>query len=196
MIDADNVLLRLALTKMLFHRIAMGVSSIAGYPRRLVATDKREDAPRIYDAFHMPVQEMIRLGMAQTNIDDTGSIQTFTVAPFARYTFLDWRALSLFADGGIDFSSADGMLSADGSSIMDGRVISCGLFVNPGFSVRLCKQVSLVGRTNMNLFTAGYSEAEMYSDDSDTDTWTLALNPEFSLKRFVDSITLGFVVTF
>ncbi len=143
----------------------------------------------------------IQLGFAQAKIDATsssyGSMQTFTVAPFARYTWFNWRALSLFADGGIGFSSADGALSADGSKIDYGRVINCGLFVNPGFSVRLGRRVALVGRTNVNLFTVGYAEAEMYTaDGDDTDIWHFSLNHEFNLKNIFDSLTFGFVVTF
>ena len=143
----------------------------------------------------------IQLGFAQAKINapssSYGSMQTFSVAPFARYTWFNWRALSLFADGGIDFSSADGRVSADGSKIDYANVLNCGLFVNPGFSVRVYKNIALEGRTNLNLFTAGYSEADVHTaNGGDTDIWHFSLNPEFSPKSLVNSITLGLVFEF
>jgi hypothetical protein len=144
----------------------------------------------------------ILFGMSQSKIEGTigdNRLQGFSVTPFARYTFFNWKALSLFADGGLRYESVTGDAgfeyeSPDGTyTSTANEVRHANLFVNPGFSVRLAKHFALVG--SMNIFSAGYTETSLsssYTGSADTNSWAASLNSPFNLDNF----SLGFNVTF
>ena len=110
--------------------------------------------------------------------------QEFSVAPFARYIFLRWKALTLFVDGGIDFSDFTGDTDFEDDVVEDARLSSFGFFVKPGFSVRLTDRFSLVGNTNF------FSADHAWNDQ--TASWSAGLNSPFNLDNF----TLGFSFKF
>ena len=130
----------------------------------------------------------IRFGLEQGELenDDTfADFQELSVAPFARYVFLRWKALTLFVDGGIDFSDFTGDIDSEGIvREEEEHLSSCGLFVKPGFSIRLTDCFSLVGNTGF------FSADHTWSDQ--TANWSAGLNSPFKLDNF----TLGFSFKF
>jgi hypothetical protein len=136
----------------------------------------------------------VQLGLSLSSIDGYDNtyndIQKYSVAPFARYTFLNWKALSLFADGGIRWESTDGQINTITGEYSGEKVWYAGLFVNPGISVRLSKHFSLTGR--VNIFDAGYMGASAYGHNNQLANWSASLNSPFDLDNF----TFGFNVTF
>ncbi len=119
----------------------------------------------------------------------------FSVAPFARYSFARWRGVTFFADGGLIYSSSDDEGHNDGNySTVEQRRI--GLFVDPGFSVRISRHLAMTARTN--IFTAGYSahRTSSYGAANETLSWNAKVNSPFSVDDFLGSFTLGFSLTF
>jgi hypothetical protein len=134
----------------------------------------------------------LQFGLNQAEIENditVNDFQTFSIAPFARYTFLRWKAFSVFANGGIAFSDLTGDTDFEDGVNEDAGLTTVGLFVNPGFSVRLSDRFSLTG--SVNVFSAGYARSDL-SPTNETKTWSANLNSPFN----VDNFTLGFHVTF
>ncbi len=133
----------------------------------------------------------IRVGYEQTTSKsgsaDKDYIKAFNIAPFARYTFLRWKALNLFADGGLSYTRADGEIFSEEYSYDE--LWSFGAFVRPGLSLNLSKSFSLVATAN--LFNFGYAETEE-TGDYKASSWAASLNSPFS----ANNITLGFTVAF
>lgn len=136
----------------------------------------------------------IQLGLinAEANAGTSASAwsQTFSVAPFARYTLLKWKAFSVFADGGIDFSDLTGDTNFEDGTTEDVHLTTVGLFVNPGFSLRLTDRFSLIGRTN--LFTLSHAKTKASFGNAESSVWTTSLNSPFNL----DDIEIGFTFNF
>jgi hypothetical protein len=129
-------------------------------------------------------------GFSQVTVDNgqtEESVSSFGIAPFARYTFLKWKALSVFADGGFSFSSADAYVT-ENDFYPNTDVTTFGLFVNPGFSLKLSKCCALVGKVNLfNLSSENVSD-----DQAEMTTTNCSLNSPLG----VDNIQLGFNLTF
>lgn len=78
---------------------------------------------------------------------------SFTIAPYARYTFAKTGIASFFADGYVSFSSTNFDASRNLKSDKSGSVFSIG--VRPGVSLKASDKVSLVAI----LGNLGYSKA-------------------------------------
>lgn len=131
----------------------------------------------------------IRLGLQNADVATEVNyfdVQTFSAAPFARYTFLNWKALRVFVDGGIGFSDSTG----DISSNADLHNTTFGLFVDPGFSLRLSDRFALIGSTN--LFSATYNAQSIGAQGDKTKTYAASLDSPFNF----DNIELGFSFKF
>jgi hypothetical protein len=125
------------------------------------------------------------LNQAELNTGNSSAdFQEFSVAPFVRYTFLKWKAFNVFADGRIGFSDFTGDTDFEDNVREDSHLSSVGLFVNPGFSLRLSDHFSLIGRTNL------FSAVHNWNDQ--TVGWAVGLNSPFNLDNF----TLGFTFNF
>ncbi len=126
------------------------------------------------------------LSNAEANVGTAASAwsQAFSVAPFARYVYLKWKAVTLFTDGGISFTDFTGDVDLVPVKAGDRHITSAGLFINPGFSIRLTDRFSLVGSTN--LFSAEHAW------DGQTAIWSAGLNSPFNLNDF----NLGLNVSF
>ncbi len=131
----------------------------------------------------------IRFGLEHSKLKtgNTTDIQRFSVAPFARYVFMRWKALTLFVDGGVDFSD---VTDSEDGVVEDARLSSFGFFVKPGFSVRLTDRFSLVGNTNF--FSANYAQSSIGPRGDKTKTFAAGLNSPLNLDNF----TLGFSFKF
>jgi hypothetical protein len=135
----------------------------------------------------------IRFGLNQADLNTdntTTDFQEFSVAPFARYTLLNWKAFSIFADGGIGYSDYTGDMYANNGRLGDEHISEVGLFINPGFSLCLSNRFALIGR--MNLFAVDYTQSSLGADGDKTKTFTANLNTPFNLDNF----TLGFTFKF
>ncbi|MDR2883058.1 MAG: porin family protein [Alistipes sp.] len=132
----------------------------------------------------------LRFGLNQAELDTGITIsdfQEFSIAPFARYTLLTWKALSVFADGGIAYSDFTGDTDfEDNNTAEDTHLSSAGIFVNPGFSLRLSGRFALTG--SVNLFHADYTQHSLTAKGDKTKTYSASLNSPFNF----DSIQLGF----
>jgi hypothetical protein len=129
----------------------------------------------------------IRFGLNQGELNTSNmfaDFQEFSVAPFARHIFLRWKAFSIFVDGGLSFSDFTGDTDFEDNAWEEAHLSSFGLFVNPGFSLRLTERFSLVGSTNL------FSAAHSWNDQ--TASWAANLNSPFNLDNF----TLGFSFRF
>ena len=144
----------------------------------------------------------LRFGVATAGIkhlsDGTKSdFRNWSVAPFARYNFVRWKAITLFADGGLIYSAVDNELWED-NGYSNATQRHGGIFVDPGVSLRLSRHLSLVAR--MNIFTAGYTTTTSSSTSlnglNETHSWAASLNSPFDIDGFLDSFTLGFNLTF
>jgi opacity protein-like surface antigen len=130
----------------------------------------------------------IQFGLSQADLTTTdhsyADFQRFSVAPFARYTFLKWKAFSVFADGGIGFSDFTGDTDFGDNVSENAHLSSFGLSVNPGFALRLTDRFSLIGRTN--LFSAAHSWNDHIAD------WNVGLNSPFNLDDIEIGVTFKF----
>lgn len=120
---------------------------------------------------------------------------TFSITPFARYTCLTWKAFGIYVDGGLSYSTGKSDINSYSSTrTTDIKHNSYGIFVTPGFSLRLSDCISLTG--NLNIFNAGYNVREAkdtesgstYSYTNKTKQFFADLNSPFSLDNF----TVGF----
>ncbi|MDR2910440.1 MAG: porin family protein [Bacteroidales bacterium] len=137
----------------------------------------------------------LRAGIEQVSAESTYSYnenQVFSIAPFARYTFLKWNILNIFADGGFIYSSADGEPDIIEHVYPDNKIKHGDIFINAGFSLQLTKRFALTGSTN--IFDVGYTNISPspYNGINDTYIWSASLNPPFNLNNF----TFGFNFTF
>jgi len=111
---------------------------------------------------------------------------TLSIAPFARYTFLRWRKVQLYADGGVVYSYSYGMFD-DSGNYSDAEVQYGGLLVNPGFAIHLGRCFALTG--GVNLLRVGKSSIK---GSNNVKTWEASLNSPFTSG----AMTLGFQVSF
>lgn len=133
----------------------------------------------------------IQGGFEQTKLKGVSSpdnTRTYSISPFARYTFLKWRAFSVFADGGLTWSDTDRETGSSGD-YFNVKTRYGGIFVSPGFSVRLSRRLSLTGSTN--IFNAGYGKTSASSDNV-TEKYSVELNSPFNLGNF----SVGFNICF
>ncbi len=129
----------------------------------------------------------LRFGLNHGELDAGNTVsdfQEFSVAPFARHIFLRWKAFSVFVDGGIAFSDFNGDTDFQDGVWEEMRLSSVGLFVKPGFSLRLSDSFSLVGNT------AFFNVDHAWNDQ--VASWSANLSSPFGLDNF----TLGFSFRF
>lgn len=107
----------------------------------------------------------------------------FGFAPFARYTCLRWKAVSVFVDGGLYYENAKNE-HRTGSNKYKVKANSFGAFLTPGFTLRLSNTIALRGE--LNFFDAGYSTIK--DGDEKTTEFSADLNSPFNLDNF----TVGF----
>lgn len=106
----------------------------------------------------------IQLGFTNTNNDGDGykmskSVNTFEIAPYARYTFAKAGAASFFADGGIIFKSYG---EDNGSNF--------GVGIRPGVSFAASEKVSVIAK----LGWLGYSKDN--EDAGSREVWGLNID--------------------
>lgn len=132
-----------------------------------------------------------RFGKGKMDAGNSHSdVQTFGIAPVARYTLLRWKALTIFTKGIIGFWETTGDTDFEDLVNEDISLTTVGLFVNPGFSLSLTDRIALAGSTN--LFTCSYAKTKNSFDSGESSTWTTNFNSPFNL----DGIELGFVFKF
>ncbi|MDR2894901.1 MAG: outer membrane beta-barrel protein [Alistipes sp.] len=140
--------------------------------------------------------------------DDDGSYAKnnasgFGISPFVRYTALRWKAVSLFVDGGLRYSNSISKQESDQSTpynlfIEKNKSHTFGIFIEPGVSVRLTRNFSLIGRLDLfNLYYRDSYNERMSGSRSDitkngAHTFTAKINPAFSTQ----GITLRFIFNF
>ncbi len=118
---------------------------------------------------------------------------TFSMRPFARYTFFTWRAVKLFADGGFLYARAKAesvQYYTDGENETDRGWHSTrntyGVFISPGISLHLGRSVALTGK--MNLLNAYYYKSttayNYESADQETHGFNFGANSPFNLSSF------------
>ncbi len=75
-------------------------------------------------------------GQSKTKVSgSTAKIKAFTVAPYARYTFLKFDRVNLFLDGGVDYTR---------TSILGTKTNAFGVGIKPGVAVNLNDKLSFV----------------------------------------------------
>ena len=97
-------------------------------------------------------------------------INTFTVAPYARYFFLDSNLVRLFADGGFGFSTS----KVKGEDALN----SWSIGIKPGIAIKLSDNFSLVAKYGF----FGYSNDETYNGKV----------KRFGLDLDTDELSFGF----
>ena len=139
----------------------------------------------------------LRLGYHQTKdkYDETyyGQLnkrESFSVSPFARYTCFTWKAFSVFVDGGLSYSR-ENTDNRETDYYLESKSNYYGLFLQPGFALRLSNCISLTG--HLDFFNAGYRETDYdtgntYSSYVDNKSYSATLNSPFNLNNF----TVGF----
>ena len=133
------------------------------------------------------------LNQADLNTDNSSTwFQQFSVAPFARYTFWSYKSFSLFADGGINFSDLTGDVDLVANKAGDTHLTTFGVFINPGFAVRLTDRFSLIGRTDLFSADCTFIPISTEVNQGTWKTWSASLNSPFKL----DNVELGFVFKF
>lgn len=152
----------------------------------------------------------IRITVGQSKSDQrsaysTGSVSANSLgfAPFARYTVLNWKAFRVFIDGGLSYiRNETDQTSRSWSDDQGGGMVEYfnnentdryGIFIDPGFSLRLTPRIALTGR--LNLFNADYQKSDDDRKDipsgfrqSKIESYSANLNSPFSLENF----TVGF----
>ncbi len=116
----------------------------------------------------------------------------FEIAPFVRYTCLNWRRINVFVDGGLVYRRySDNNEEGDYENHFTANRF--GIFVQPGFSFRLSPCIALTGR--MDFFNAYYEKGETdkttYSD-RDTKQIYADLNSPFNLGKFTVGLNFSF----
>lgn len=79
---------------------------------------------------------------------------TFVVAPYARWTYAKFDAVSLFLDGGFEF----GTTKASGKGVKDDAHNSWGIGIKPGVKVDLTDKLSFIAHAGF----FGYRESDDY----------------------------------
>ena len=138
----------------------------------------------------------IRLGFDRsknktvTDYDLKNQTNTFQVAPFVRYTCLNWRKFSMFVDAGLLYSQYKvediPYVEYNISYVKQNRY---GAFLQPGFSLRLSSCIALTGR--LNFFDVAYEKDEQTRVENyliDRQSFRANLNSPFNLDNF----TIGF----
>ena len=74
------------------------------------------------------------------NYNEGVKVNAFVVAPYARFTYAKFDAVSLFLDGGFEF----GTYKASGDGIHDDSHNSWGIGIKPGVKVDLTSKLSFV----------------------------------------------------
>ncbi len=146
----------------------------------------------------------IRLGFGQskdeyvTNYERDRRYKTFQVAPFVRYTCLSWRKFSVFVDGGLSYGQykEDDIPYIEDPNDSHRKQNRYGVFLQPGFSLRLSSCIALTGR--LNFLDVSYEKYELTSTsvygttDTDSNQFYANLNSPFSVNNF----TVGFNFSF
>ncbi len=124
------------------------------------------------------------------------------LSPFVRYTALKRKAFGVFIDGGLSYYRAKNNTTAiydeerysNGSSNND----RYGIFVNPGFSLRLSPCILLTA--SMSFFSLNYTKtsnnieyiSSLHSVHSDNNGFTSVLNSPFNLDNFSVGLNFSF----
>lgn len=139
----------------------------------------------------------LRLGFGQSKQE--GSSETkgtdFSVAPFVRYTCLNWRKFSVFVDGGVRYGQVkqERNYEEDIYDDYDETSNRYGVFLQPGFALQLSPCIALTGR--LNFLDVSYQAREAdYSTNSDVEEryFSAGLNSPFNMNNF----TIGFNFSF
>lgn len=122
---------------------------------------------------------------SETNRKDKSN--GISIEPFARYTYLRWKAFGLFVDGGLNYTNAT-VKKEYASATLNSKVTNSnyGIFLSPGFTLRLSNTISLTG--SLDFFDAGYNEIKTKGSSNKTKSYSANLNSPFDLDNF----TLGF----
>ena len=95
----------------------------------------------------------------------SGDVKTngFTIAPYARYTFVKWEKVNLFLDGTVGYKheNAAGV-----------KTNTFGIGVKPGIAVNLNSHLSFVAHVGF----LGYENEKVKGDDKSTNTFGVNLN--------------------
>lgn len=110
------------------------------------------------------------IGYAYNKLGDVKT-NTFTIAPYARYTFLKSNVVGLFVDGGFGFSTS----KVKGSDALN----SWNIGLKPGLSIRLSDNFMLVAKYGF----LGYEENEVAADSK---------VKSFGLDLDTDELSFGF----
>lgn len=143
---------------------------------------------------------------------ETTDTDSWSIAPFVRYTGLRWKAFSLFVDGGLFYARQETetmtVTTTNYTTTFSGKSAEgdrYGLFLHPGFSLRLVGGLALTG--HISLLEAGFGETTHEAtnvssfDDSfnSISTWLtktkdrdLSLNSPFDLGNFTVGLTYAF----
>lgn len=96
----------------------------------------------------------------------------FAIAPYARYSFYENKAVRLFVDGGFGFVTA----KQDEADAVNGFQIG----FKPGIAVKLNKQFSLVAKCGFLGYQDDYSESgSAFGFDMSSENLTLGFHYEF-----------------
>ncbi len=93
----------------------------------------------------------IGISLGYADVDD-GAEKAFSVAPYARWTFLTMNKVSLFVDGQFEFAHTD--------SDAAGKINAWAIGVRPGFKVAVTDNLSLVSKVGV----LGYTSAKPDKD--------------------------------
>ena len=105
-----------------------------------------------------PIGGVTKLG--SLGYTGANSESAFIFAPYARYTFLKGKTVSLFIDGGFDFTSG---------SDSDYTALSVGF--KPGLAVNIADNISFVAHTGF----IGYDSVNPDGDNNNKHAWGLDL---------------------
>jgi opacity protein-like surface antigen len=160
-------------------------------------------APELGYAFSDKWAMGLRVGFGQTKYaydpeysgTDENVDNTFSIAPFARYSFFTWKSVKLFVDGGVSYVRGKGENKeidnvGEENEIDNGSHStsnSYGVFISPGVSLRLGRAVSLTGSINLLNVYSLKSKID-YNDigraDSEGRRFNTSVNSPFSLSDF------------
>lgn len=101
--------------------------------------------------------------MMDAGLSNANGFKGFTLAPYARYTFLHSQLVNLFLDLGLGYTTGE-------SGNIDVNAFSIGL--QPGIAINLNKHFSFVGKVGF----FGYESVNPEGDDNNVHAFGLDLN--------------------
>ena len=126
------------------------------------------------------------------------TISLWGIAPFARYTALKWRVISVFVDGGVSYiKQRNSIFNSYGNISNSPEETSdiLGVFCRPGVSLYLSKHISLTGR--IDFFNACYKNVEADSESMSDNSFigngfAFDINSPFNLNNFTVGLNFSF----